>query len=127
MIKSCIKILFIYLFTFISCKQEKTKGDILDTKTMAILISQLQYAEAKANRMSFNGIDSSRVAFKYLESKVLKKYKTDSLSFVESFDYYAKNKSDLLKIYELAEKLLTAEKDSLNKPNNEKSGNNSNL
>lgn len=94
---------------------------------MAILISQLQYEEAKANRMSFKGIDSSRVAFKYLESKVFKKYKTDSLSFVESFDYYAKNKKDLLKIYELAEKLLTAEKDSLNKPNNEKSGNNSNL
>ncbi len=127
MIKSFIKIVFIYLFTFISCKQEKRKGEILDTKTMAILISQLQNAEAKVNRMNFNGVDSSRVVFKYLETTILKKYKTDSLSFVKSFDYYAKNKSDLLKIYGLAEKLLTAEKDSLNKPNNEKSGNNTNL
>lgn len=94
---------------------------------MAILISQLQNAETKVNRMNFNGVDSSRVVFKYLETTILKKYKTDSLSFVKSFDYYAKNKSDLLKIYGLAEKLLTAEKDSLNKPNNEKSGNNTNL
>ena len=115
------------MFTFISCKQEKRKGNVLDKKTMAILISQLQYAEAKANRMSFNGIDSSKVAFKYLETKILKKYKTDSLNFVESFDYYAKNKSDLLEIYGLAEKLLTAEKDSINKPKNEKPGNNTNL
>ncbi len=125
--KSSIKIVFIYLFTCISCKQGDIKGEILDSETMSILISELQFAEAKANRMSFNGIDSSKVAFHYLEKQIFKKYKTDSLNFVKSFDFYAKNKNQLLKIYEKAENLLTAQKDSLNKPKNEKPGNNTNI
>jgi hypothetical protein len=127
LIKSGIKIVFIYLFTCVSCKQDKKNGEILDAKTMAILISELQFAEAKANRMSLNGMDSSKVAFHFLEKKIFKKYKTDSLSFVKSFDFYAKNKSELLNIYKTAEDLLTAQKDSLNKPNNEKPGSNSNV
>ena len=94
---------------FFSCKS--VPDDIIDKKTMSKLIAELQTTEAKVSRFNLRGVDSSRVAFKYLEKKILKKYKIDSLLYTKSFDYYAKDKSSLFKIYKDAEKIIEKTKD----------------
>lgn len=103
-----IKIVFISLTCFFSCKS--SSEDFIDKKTMAIVFAELKTAEAKVSRLNLTGVDSSRVAFKYLEKQIYKKYKIDSVLYLKSFDFYAKDKKQLLSIYVQAEKIIEKNK-----------------
>ncbi|MCP9765783.1 DUF4296 domain-containing protein [Lacihabitans soyangensis] len=103
-----IKIVFISLTCFFSCKS--SSEDVIDKKTMAIVFAELKTAEAKVSRLNLTGVDSSRVAFKYLEKQIYKKYKVDSAQYLKSFDFYAKDKKQLLSIYIEAEKIIEKNK-----------------
>jgi hypothetical protein len=65
-----IKIVFISLTFFFSCKS--SPDGIIENKTMAIVFADLKTAEAKVSRLNLTGVDSSRVAFKYLENQIIK-------------------------------------------------------
>ena len=91
-----------------SCKS--TPDGIIDKKNMALIVADLQLAEAKVSRFNLRGVDSSRIAYSYLEKNIFKKYKIDSAKYVKSFDYYALDKSALLKIYSEAESILEKRK-----------------
>ena len=73
---------------------------------MAIVFADLKTAEAKVSRLNLTGVDSSRVAFKYLEKQIYKKHKIDSVLYLKRFDFYAKDKKQLLSIYVQAEKII---------------------
>ena len=77
---------------------------------MAVVFAELKTAESMVSRLNLSGVDSSRVAFKYLEKRIYKKYKVDSANYVRSFDYYAKDKNQLLLIYQEAEKITEKNK-----------------
>jgi hypothetical protein len=116
-LKTGIKIVLICCITFVSCNKSTTKQKLIDENDMARILMELQYTESKINRLNVNGSDSSRIAYKYLENKIFKNYKTDSQNFAESYDFYAQDKKKLYKIYSSAEDLLQAKKDSLNNKN----------
>jgi hypothetical protein len=103
-----IKIVFISLACFFSCKS--SPEDVIDKKTMGMVLAELKSAEAKVGRLNLVGTDSSRVAFKYLEDKIYKKYNIDSASYLKSFDFYAKDKKQLFSIYLQAEKIIETNK-----------------
>jgi hypothetical protein len=103
-----IKIVFISLTCFFSCKS--SPDGVIDKKTMAAVLAELKTTEAKVSRLNLVGVDSSRVAFKYLESQVYKKYKINPNEYLKSFDFYAKDKRQLLSIYSQAEKIIEKNK-----------------
>lgn len=103
-----IKIVFISLTCFFSCKS--SPNGIIDEKTMAVVLAELKTVEAKVSRLNIVGVDSSKVAFKYLESQVYKKHKINAHQYLKSFDYYAKDKKQLLSIYTKAEKIIEKNK-----------------
>lgn len=107
-----IKIVFISLTLVFSCKS--STSDFIDKKTMAVVFADLKTAEAKVSRLNLTGVDSSRVAFKYLEKQIYKKYKVDSLKYLQSFDFYAKDKKQLLYIYDQAAKIIEKSKNKNN-------------
>lgn len=103
-----IKIVFISLTCFFSCKS--SPDGVIDKKTMAAVLAELKTTEAKVSRLNLVGVDSSRVAFKYLESQVYKKHKINANEYLKSFDFYAKDKRQLLSIYSQAEKIIEKNK-----------------
>lgn len=115
MTKSGIKIVLIYLLTLFSCNENDVNKNIIDVNTMAKIIVDLQYNEGQVNKLGFPNVDSSQVAFSYLQKKTFKKYKVDSLQFVKSYDFYAKNKDLMIDIYSEAENILTLKKENNSK------------
>jgi hypothetical protein len=106
-----IKIAFIScVFTF-GCTQNPK--DILDEKTMARLVVELQRSEVTVNQLNLAGTDSAKVVYKILENKVFKRFKTDSTAYAKSFNWYAKDKAKLFMIYSKADELLKKERDKL--------------
>jgi hypothetical protein len=103
-----IKIVFISLTFFFSCKS--SPDGIIEKKTMAIVFADLKTAEAKVSRLNLTGVDSSRVVFKYLEKQIYTKHKIDAAQYLKSFDFYAKDKKQLLSIYIQAEKIIEKNK-----------------
>lgn len=108
-----IKIALICLISLISCRSGN--NDLLEKKTMASILADLQWTEAKVSRMSFINPDSATVAFKVLEKEIYKKYKTDSATFAKNYDEYSKRKEDMLDIYVSAERILEKRKIRKNK------------
>lgn len=57
---------------------------------MVGLLAETHVLESKVGRFSLNSYDSSSVAFIYLQKKLWEKYEVDSVTYNESYDYYAK-------------------------------------
>ena len=98
-----IKLAIIYLV--LGC-HSKPEG-LISEKDMSNIISDLKIIEVKLDNLYFQKMDSSRVAYGYLQNKVFEKYKTDSVSYSLSYDYYLQNRAKMVKIYENAAETLT--------------------
>ncbi|WP_310588137.1 DUF4296 domain-containing protein [Lacihabitans sp. LS3-19] len=96
----------------LSCNSSNEK--VIDKTKMSIVFAELKLAESQVSRLNFMGADSAKVAFKYLEKEIYKKHKIDSLQYLNSFDFYAKDKKELLKIYEGAEAIIEKKKNKKN-------------
>jgi len=99
-----IKIVLISVIWMFSCNSSNEK--FIDKTKMSTIFAELKLAESQVSRLNFMGADSAKVAFKYLEKEIYKKYKIDSLQYINSFDFYAKDKKELLSIYEGAENII---------------------
>ena len=99
-----IKIVLISVIWMFSCNSSNEK--FIDKTKMSMIFAELKLAESQVSRLNFMGADSAKVAFKYLEKEIYKKYKIDSLQYLNSFDFYAKDKKELLRIYEGAENII---------------------
>jgi hypothetical protein len=99
-----IKIVLISVIWMFSCDSSNKK--FIDKTKMSVIFAELKLAESQVSRLNFMGADSAKVAFMYLEKEIYKKYKIDSLQYINSFDFYAKDKKELLSIYEGAENII---------------------
>lgn len=80
---------------------------------MAPIIAELQLAEADVARMNLQSYDSSKVAFQFLQQKILKEQGVDSAYYRKSYEAYARYPDYLDKIYMEAIQLLEDRRDSL--------------
>lgn len=84
-------------------------NDLIDADKMARILVELHKTEAITSRLSFNTFDSSKVAFDYLETQVLEKFEVDSSQYRRSYEYYASNPDEFVRIYETVEKMAEVE------------------
>ena len=82
----------------------------VDEEKMANILAEIHLAEAKVNRMNLQNYDSSTVAYKELERRILKKYNVDSSTYRKTYDFYAANPALMLSAYEKTLKVLEAKK-----------------
>lgn len=117
--KESKKIFVIFGFIFVlACKGlPKPPEGTIDENTMAKMLADIHLTEAKVSRMNFRGFDSSMVAFQVLEADIYKKYKTDSITYKKSYDFYASNPQYLTLIYEESVKILEQQQKESKKPN----------
>lgn len=97
-----IKLVIIYLVLGCSPKPD----GLISEKEMSELIADLKTLEAKLDNHYFKKMDSSRVAYAYLQEKIFKKYHTDSSAYRRSYDFYLQDKSKMIEIYEKAATIL---------------------
>ncbi len=101
--------LVIILVTLVFGCNSKPKG-LLSEKEMAGIIAEQKILESQIDQFYVRKIDSTRFAYNYLEKKIFAKFKTDSLNYTKSYDYYLSNKEIMLDILEQAEKILENDK-----------------
>lgn len=79
----------------------------LGKKRMVAILTEIHLAEAEAQQAGFRTADSTQLYYKYLERKILKRFKTDSTQYHDSYRFYVKHVAEMGEIY-------TAVVDSLN-------------
>ncbi|MGY3212180.1 DUF4296 domain-containing protein [Mucilaginibacter sp. HD30] len=106
---------FSALFLFMSCKQDKTPGDIIEKDKMVHMLSDVHI---------INGSLSSHVAkdslYKYGTNRyglLFKKYGVDSALFNKSVAYYAGRPDEMTELYDSVTVVLQFKIDSLSEVN----------
>jgi hypothetical protein len=62
------------------------------------------------NRMNLQNYDSSRVAYREFERRILKKYAVDSSLYRKTYDFYAMNPSLMIRLYDETIKIMEDKK-----------------
>lgn len=94
------KLLVGFVFLLTACVTEPTPPPgTLDKEAMVAILSEIHVAEAKAQQAGFRTTDSSQLYYKSLEMQVLKKYKTDSIQYHNSYKFYSQNIKQMNEIY----------------------------
>lgn len=102
------KLLIVFLASFFSrCTSEDTPENLVPQDVMAEVLIETHILESKVGRLNMNSYDSSSVAFQYLQKRIWGKYAIDSLTYNESYEYYAKYPKSFSKIYDIVEERLT--------------------
>ncbi len=98
-----ILLIFASILLLGSCEngQNRPSGAI-DEETMSRILAEIHFTESKVSRLSFQDNDSSMVVYKVLEEQVLKKYKTDTIRYRASYNYYVTKPEKMIKIYDEA-------------------------
>ena len=107
-----------------------TPKGILPVKKMALIIADLKVLEAKVDNMYVNSSDSTRFVYRFEQEKIFEKYNIDSSTFNQSYDYYLRNKRELVKVFDkttfILDDLYNKNQNILNLPD-EKPGDNTDL
>lgn len=107
-----------------------TPKGILPVKKMALIIADLKVLEAKVDNMYVNSSDSTRFVYRFEQQKIFEKYNIDSSTFNQSYDYYLRNKRELVKVFDkttfILDDLYNKNQNILNLPD-EKPGDNTDL
>lgn len=77
---------------------EPPAGTLGREKMVAILI-EIHLAEAEAQQAGFRTADSTQFYYKHLERKILKRFKTDSTQYHDSYRFYVQNVKEMNEIY----------------------------
>jgi hypothetical protein len=105
-----VKVLFIKTFvlaTFlVACNTGEEPDNLIEKEIMVDLLSESHILEAEVGRLSVNDYDSANVAFQYLQERLWEKYDVDSLSYNESYSYYAKYPKVFSEMYDKIEEKL---------------------
>jgi hypothetical protein len=105
-----LKVLFIKTLVlasfFIACGNGDEPDNLIDKEKMIELLTETHILEAKVGRLSVNEYDSANVAFQYLQERLWEKQDVDSLSYNESYNYYAKYPKEFSEMYERVEENL---------------------
>ena len=106
------KIFFlITIVLFVRCSTLPTPpSGTIEVDKMAQILAEVHLTESKLSKLSFQNYDSSKVAYRELESRLFKKYSVDSLTYRKSFDFYTTQPEYMVKIYEKVDKILDEKK-----------------
>ncbi len=66
---------------------------------MAQILADIHLDEANIGSMGVSSMDSSLVMYHFLERRTFKRHGVDSLSFVKSFESYAQEPDDFIRLY----------------------------
>lgn len=91
--------------------KEGAPADLIPSDKMALILLEVHKTETMSSRMSFKTFDSAKVAYDYLELKIFEKFNVDSSQYRRSYEFYATNPDEFVKIYENIEAMLEKEKD----------------
>ncbi len=83
---------FLILLTAVcitACRKPGAPDKLIDKSTMIEILTEIQVTEARLSRLNVRSFDSTVVAFNYLQAEIFRKYKVDSLAYVQSYKYYA--------------------------------------
>jgi hypothetical protein len=98
------RLVIVVLASFFSaCTSEDTPENLISQDVMAEVLLETHILESKVGRLNMGSYDSSRVAFQYLQKRIWDKYGLDSLTYTESYEYYAKYPKSFSKIYDKIE------------------------
>ena len=95
-----MKKILIPLILLFACAETEEKPERLLTKEQMVgILTDIHIAEAKANRTSLRSYDSLQIMYKAYENDVLKKHKTDSTTYRQSYKYYLEHMQEMDEIY----------------------------
>jgi Domain of unknown function (DUF4296) len=72
----------------------------LNQQQMVAILTEIHLAEAEAQQAGFKTADSTQLYYKYLEKKILKRFKTDSTQYHDSYRFYVQHAEEMKKIYD---------------------------
>ncbi|MFT6880195.1 MAG: hypothetical protein ACI9QN_002197 [Arcticibacterium sp.] len=106
-------ILFLVVFPH-ACSQTDIPENLIPEELMIDVLTETHLLEARVGRFNVNTYDSASVAFIYLQKELWNKYDIDSLSYVQSYDYYGKYPKKFKEIYQKVEDGLTKMEEEIN-------------
>ena len=92
---------FLILVILSTACQEEPKvpqGTIPEPK-MAEILTDIHLLEARIGRLNLTSLDSSTIVTERLKGQIFKKYKTDSIAYNRSYQFYSTNPAFLERIY----------------------------
>jgi hypothetical protein len=106
-------ILFVASFPS-ACSQSDVPDNLIPEEVMINVLTETHLLEARVGRLSLNTYDSASVAFVYLQKELWNKYDIDSLSYVQSYDYYGMYPKRFAELYQKVEDRLTQMEEEIN-------------
>ncbi|NQW28858.1 MAG: DUF4296 domain-containing protein [Flammeovirgaceae bacterium] len=91
--------LYFLLFTFISCNSTKeVPKELLNEIEMSNVLIDVHLLESKINTLGKKG-DTAFQIYDHFEKLILEKHGVDSLTYVNSLDYYMNNSAFMETVY----------------------------
>lgn len=107
--KTLIYLCLVFNITACNFYNEGAPEDLIPPDKMALILLEIHKTETLASRMSYRTYDSAKIAYDYLESNLLKKFDVDTAQYRTSYEYYASNPEQFVRIYEDIEEMLANE------------------
>ncbi len=104
--------LLFFLAFILSCNNEDSEPpNLISEKEMAKILVDIHVIEARVSKMALSSLDTSTLINERLKLSLFKEYKTDSLTFNRSYQFYSTHPDYLERIYEdVVKQLQTREK-----------------
>jgi hypothetical protein len=89
---------------------DKKPENVIEQQKMADILTEIHLLEAKVGQL-YLAKDSTERLYRKLERELFAKYEVDSLTYIESLDYYSANPAEFLEVYEgVVDSLMVREK-----------------
>lgn len=93
-------LLGIWLLSACTAPEDKRPDNLIPDDQMADILTEVHLAEAQVSRLSLRSIDSSNIAYKHLESQILKKFGVDTATYRKSYIFYSSHPANMEAIYQ---------------------------
>lgn len=90
------------LLLLLGCQapEDQKPDDLISEDRMVDILTEVHLAESQTSRLSLGSIDSSRVAYKHIETKLFQKMKVDTSVYSRSFIFYSSHPKYMERIYQ---------------------------
>ena len=88
-----------WLVVCCTAPEDKKPEGLFAKERMVDILTEVHLAEARVTKLNLGDLDSSKIAYKHLESKILQKFKVDTAAYRSSYIFYASHPRDMEAIY----------------------------
>ena len=111
--------LLLVLVLFLSnCKPKEISVDepdrLIPQDTMAMILRDIHFAEARVNKLNVSATDSTRLIFEVAEKKIYQKYHIDTTVYRQNYRYYVTDPERFGELYKKVVKDIEDRNRSLN-------------